>query len=863
MIKRTTLSRLLESVFSGETFSSEQNQIKNDEINQILQRLPYSLSKSQRDAIFRALQNDISYIQGPPGTGKSFTISALAIAGRELGLKVLVASQKTPAVDIVHKKLTDVLGKSSCLYLANSYERRKNMRAAIQDLMSQSLDLMNQLAEREESILSNKVNSLIEERLDYAKKIRIYESELRNFYNLNLDTVDHRTNLQENWKIKDELIKNIKSIYDQNGVIKLKKLVKECEIIRDKGINNLGKVSLSDAVKIKIISKAILDELNFDKNEYLKHKEEVLKSVIKFSESLSKTEEIKKKVTFQPLQQIRDSFNWQNEKIYTKDISESILSQYLSKRNSVKVNRLLKDKKYKKALDTFCKRLSAKNRRRIQAYNAEIDFNCLFEVFQIIIGEIKSLHAFLPFEEELFDLVILDEASQVNLAEIFPVLYRAKRFCIVGDHKQLGIKAAGGMFISKFYEKLTWDKYFSSMPSYPVSYKKAEERDLLVSKSSILNLIRNPSNPITAPPILLNEHFRSLPMLAEFTSDQFYKDDTQDAGLKIMTALPEKKAINAFCDIQVSTNREDAPSTLNKNKRSQLNKGEVDKSFEIIQSFAKNKPIKKLTDQVFKIPDLSNGKISIGVISFTREQVRYMRSEAEKKFTDEEIESMNLMIGTPEEFQGNERDVMIFAPSIDPDQKRSRAHMEDPNRFNVATSRARYFTFFVHGAIPSNMVLMQKMLTKMGKGKYEIVQNKSGFQPIDWTLKASECESEFELRIMEILSKLIASEFPERLFLYNQVRVCGYRLDFVIYEKSTNKQIGIEVDGKHHFYADDESYTDDHLERANSLKRGGWDIKYLPYWDFYEDGWLPDDHPPVEELRNFVREFFSNKSVNN
>ena len=34
-------------------------------------------------------------------------------------------------------------------------------------------------------------------------------------------------------------------------------------------------------------------------------------------------------------------------------------------------------------------------------------------------GEIKSLHPYLPFQEELFDLVILDEASQVNLAEIF------------------------------------------------------------------------------------------------------------------------------------------------------------------------------------------------------------------------------------------------------------------------------------------------------------------------------------------------------------------------------------------------------------------------------------------------------------
>ena len=237
-MNQTTLSRLLESVFSGGEFSPQYTNIKNDDINKVLERLPFSLSKSQRDAIFRALKNDISYIQGPPGTGKSFTISALAIAGRELGLKVLVASQKTPAVDIVHKKLTDVLGISSCLYLANSYERRKSMRAVIQDLVSQSLDLMNQLAEREERILSDKVNSLIEERLDYAKKIRIYESELKNFYTLNIDAVDHRENLEKNWNVKEEIIKNIKLIFDKNGIIKIRNLVSECEKIRDKARTN-------------------------------------------------------------------------------------------------------------------------------------------------------------------------------------------------------------------------------------------------------------------------------------------------------------------------------------------------------------------------------------------------------------------------------------------------------------------------------------------------------------------------------------------------------------------------------------------------------------------------------------------------
>ena len=75
--------------------------------------------------------------------------------------------------------------------------------------------------------------------------------------------------------------------------------------------------------------------------------------------------------------------------------------------------------------------------------DSEIDFNLLFNVFQVIMGEIKSLHPYLPFQEELFDLVILDEASQVNLAEIFPILFRA-RVPIVGDHNQLGIKAGGG-----------------------------------------------------------------------------------------------------------------------------------------------------------------------------------------------------------------------------------------------------------------------------------------------------------------------------------------------------------------------------------------------------------------------------------
>jgi very-short-patch-repair endonuclease len=81
------------------------------------------------------------------------------------------------------------------------------------------------------------------------------------------------------------------------------------------------------------------------------------------------------------------------------------------------------------------------------------------------------------------------------------------------------------------------------------------------------------------------------------------------------------------------------------------------------------------------------------------------------------------------------------------------------------------------------------------------------------------------LIVADVLIELINSEFSQRLVLYNQVHTCGFRLDLVVYDRSTKKAVGIEVDGKHHYFADGSTYSDDHLERANALKRAGWKIK--------------------------------------
>ncbi|NDC37178.1 MAG: hypothetical protein EBZ48_03900 [Proteobacteria bacterium] len=842
----TTLDRLLDAVFGGDKFESMHPEVDEEKIFDCLSRLPYSLSKSQRSAIYRALRNDVSYIQGPPGTGKSFTISALTIAASELGLKVVVASQKTPAVDIVYDKVTEILGDAACLYVSDDPEKKRQTKATLERLINKATDYQTSREEADYHRLSSQVRDLIKERGEYAKRIQEYESDVRKHYDSNQAAIESRKVLEEDYELQEECIRRINLLHNRSSCEKSQKLLDECMAIREKGRINGGSISLAEAVRLQCNSNAVLRLLDLEIELYKKHKEEALLRALKYSTSLANAQRLQRVVAALPLEAARKNLDRRNLELYPKSPRESTLTKYLKAHHSVRVNNLLRKKEYKNTLDAFYRRLRWKSSRKARKANSEVDYKRLFEIFPILMGEIKALHPYLPFEEECFDLLILDEASQVNLAEIFPILYRAKRFCIVGDHKQLGIKAGGVIFVSKVFEKLTWQKHFATLPGYPLDFKSAHERDLLVSESSILDLIRNDQNRLTAAPVLLNEHFRSLPMLAEFTSEQFYKDENPE-GLRIMTAVAEKKALNGFADIEVASKRESS---------SKINKGEVDKAFEVITSFAQQVPT-ELTKEVFRIPQLEDKAITVGVVCFIRDQVKYMNDEALKRLSDEEQGRISLMIGTPEEFQGNERDVMIFTPAIDEEQTRSKTHMEDAKRFNVATSRARYFTYFIHGKLPSNMLLMQQMLSKMGQGKAHVQDLDKGCLPIGWTYKKSECESDFELIVADVLEDIRDKEYKDRLVLYNQVRTCGYRLDFVVYDRHNKRALGVEVDGKHHYLDDGSSYTDEHLERANALKRADWSIKYLPYWNWFQDGWIERDAPAANELRQSIRDFFA------
>ena len=64
-----------------------------------------------------------------------------------------------------------------------------------------------------------------------------------------------------------------------------------------------------------------------------------------------------------------------------------------------------------------------------------------------------------PLERNLFDLVIVDEASQLAVERALPFLYRANHVIIAGDEKQKGFVESVKEFDVKLISQIVEDNY--------------------------------------------------------------------------------------------------------------------------------------------------------------------------------------------------------------------------------------------------------------------------------------------------------------------------------------------------------------------------------------------------------------------
>lgn len=832
-----TLRQLLAAMLSGSTVAFRSCEpIEVEYVKQCLPLVSLPLSTRQQQAIMNAFGSDISYIQGPPGTGKSHTIAATMLMALLRDKRVLLTSHKKAAIDVVRAKLRDLLGKDDAaevtIYVGQDSVERARMRARINALIAE--------------VQSNRYPTLISNAKQQEDRCR--EELLKTLKNISqlqrtLRAALERTN--DVFRANNEHLEARKSYHDifGDGDLSADRLARAGQVTKE-WLPVLDQISELQTKRTAAEPLTVADVLRVRMAlvRYSKHFEAPwvtercwdahrLQAHFRAIYAHDRSRKAESQINVD-LNQVR------------RNLAE--LTSIAIKQSSDHLRALNRHTQLRYAfecqsdLNNFASLFWLRKPRLIKPRMAAIDYSKITKVFPIWLGEMGDLGTILPFQPEVFDLAIVDEASQVNIAEIVPVFHRAKSFCIVGDRAQLGLEAAGLFGLNRSFEQLAWNQAFAGLQGV-ISYTSARERELDVSSSSILDFIVSPVNGLNVPKVTLDEHYRSMPALAAFTSNEFYQ---ADGGLRIMTEVGQNLHKECFKLIETGGLRAEDSKYVPR---------EVDAAMKLVCEIISGQELgngSALRALGFQHPD----KIpSVGIITFTSHQRDQLRARAEFSIPAQDALKINLFIGTPEEFQGNERDVIIITFGLGEGLPRfASAFYENPNRFNVATSRARKFTYAVIGRCPPKASMFRRYFGSFGFTPTidNLLADNTGQEPqefdvskrgsaLTWSFDERRCESEFERVVLDCIHRFVEENPGRRLDIFNQVTTCGQkRLDFVVFDRQSGQSVAIEVDGQDHFCADGVTYHEAHLERASVLTRAGWRIVHVPHHKWYKNGWM-------------------------
>ena len=158
----------------------------------------------------------------------------------------------------------------------------------------------------------------------------------------------------------------------------------------------------------------------------------------------------------------------------------------------------------------------------------EAKFDAVRSSFPIILAGIREFGEYMPLVPEMFDVVVIDEASQVSVAQALPALLRAKTIVVLGDSKQFSnVKSANASnAINDKYRANLVQFFERNVTSEPQALQRLAMFDVKRSVLDFCSLAANYS-------VMLKKHFRSYPELISYSSTTFYGGQLQ--ALKLRT----------------------------------------------------------------------------------------------------------------------------------------------------------------------------------------------------------------------------------------------------------------------------------------------------------------------------------------
>lgn len=443
---------------------------------------PFGCNASQKKAVENALTNQVSIIQGPPGTGKTQTILNI-IANLLLEKKsVLVVSNNNSAVENVAEKLEgEGLGfivaklgsvENKELFIANQKEYPQMDDWRIEDTSSIKQEVKQALRDVSLGFEGQSKFALLKTELDALHKETKY------------DQMHHDVADEHKWLFKNHS-KKLMSFRLQYG------------ILTEKG----QKFSLLQILKWSFA-------LGLKVHKFLKAKPETIINVLETAYYVSRKREIENELC---------------------TIETSLKTINIQQR--VKELRQLSLKALK---NTIAKRFTGE-RKRFTIKTIKPQTETFLKEYPVVLSTTYSAKACIS-KDMVFDYLIMDEASQVDIKTGALALSCAMNAVIVGDDKQLP------NVVSHEEEQALQ----AIQSTYNVDEKyQATQNSFLQSCVKVF---------ADAPVILLREHYRCHPKIIDFCNQRFYNgeliamtsDNNEDKVLKVIKTVPGNHARGHF-----------------------------------------------------------------------------------------------------------------------------------------------------------------------------------------------------------------------------------------------------------------------------------------------------------------------------
>jgi very-short-patch-repair endonuclease len=423
----------------------------------------------------------------------------------------------------------------------------------------------------------------------------------------------------------------------------------------------------------------------------------------------------------------------------------------------------------------------------------------------------------LPAERNSFDVVIVDEASQVGVEQLF-LLWLAPRVIVVGDNKQC---TPGENRLGKH------ERVFNQLDRY-LGDADRDIQLLFSPKTNLYGLLSARSGKDAV--VRLREHFRCVPEIINWSSNQFYELN----GAPGLIPLRERRA-------------DDLPPLIVQPVSGGFTEGrDANIHNEIEAKLIAEQLQGCIQDRRYK------GKTFGVVVLQGRRQVKVIEHEINTRLSPEVREERKIRVGVASDFQGDERDV-VFLSMVVAKPPRAKKATTFRQAYNVAASRARDQLWLFSSVSLSDLNPEDLRASLMGymQDPPSTYGRSPALDEVSDSTPCSPFESLLEQRVFREIKAL-------GYYVVPQYAVGLSRLDLVVV--GDGARVGVECDG-HRFHTSPDQVLSD-ARRDRELSRMRWEViriresefefdqqrELTPLWDALEQRGIRPSLAPSPDL---------------